>query len=58
MKTYPITLSESELKIITAGLGELPMKHSAPVLQSLQNQVRAFEAKQAESAKEPGDKAA
>jgi len=41
MKTITLTLTEKELQVIIAGLGELPLKHSLPVAQSIEKQVQA-----------------
>lgn len=37
--TYTLTLTEQHLQIIAAGLGELPMKIAAPMVQEIQKQV-------------------
>ena len=39
MKTYTIELTEDMLKVISAGLGEIPTKHALPVINELNRQI-------------------
>lgn len=39
MKTYTLTLTDEALKVISAGLGELPAKHAMPVIGELNRQL-------------------
>ena len=39
--TYTLTLTQEQINTIAAGLGELPFKASAPVIQELQKQIQA-----------------
>ena len=37
--TYTLTLTQDMLNVIAAALGELPMKHAAPVVQEINKQI-------------------
>ena len=37
--TYTLTLTQEQLQIIAAALGELPMKHAAPIVQEINKQI-------------------
>jgi len=41
MRTITLTLTEQELQVVIAGLGELPLKHSLAVAQTIEQQVEA-----------------
>ncbi len=41
MEVYHLTLTAQQLSVIEAGLMELPMKHAAPVVAALAEQVTA-----------------
>lgn len=53
MKDFTLTVTEGQLGVIGAGLGELPYKLAAPVMHALQAQVAAQTAKSAEVAVKP-----
>lgn len=40
MKTFTFTFTEEQINILAAGLGELPLKHSNPVLQDMSKQLQ------------------
>jgi hypothetical protein len=37
--TYTLTLTQDQLNVIAAALGELPLKHAAPVVQEIHKQI-------------------
>jgi hypothetical protein len=37
--TYTLTLTQEQLQVIAAGLGELPMKIAAPLVQEINKQI-------------------
>ena len=50
--TYTITLTQDQLNVIAAALGEMPMKIAAPVVQELNKQISAQMKPQAVEQKE------
>lgn len=50
MDNYMLRLTDAQIRVIVAGLQEMPYKLSAPVIQELHTQVSAAEAAAAEHA--------
>lgn len=40
MKTYTLELSEDMIKVVAAGLAELPVKHALPVINDINRQLQ------------------